>query len=159
MLRQIFKITIALFYFNSILNAYTIDRGTDLLNAVNQQNFEKVKELIYSGVDINEKGKVGTTPLIMATAWSNLKMVKYLIKHGANLHDKSDRGSSIIHSASMNKNPAILKYLLKTYKLNVNDRGKRYCTPLDISLRTNALQNHGTLENARLLLLNGAKKV
>lgn len=158
MLRQIFRITLTLFYFYSIANAYTIDKGTNLLNTVDQQNFEKVKELINSGVNINEKGKVGITPLIMATAWSNLEMVDYLIKHGANLNDKTDRGSSIIHSASMNKNPSILKYLLKNFKLNVNDRGKRYCSPLDISLRANALQNNGTLENARLLLEYGAKE-
>jgi len=63
MARKIFGIMLALFYFNSTANAYTIDRGTDLLNAIDQQNFEKVKELINSSVDINEKGKTGITPL------------------------------------------------------------------------------------------------
>lgn len=158
MLRQIFKITLALFYFSSISNAYTIDKGTELLNAVDKQNFEKVKELINSGVDINEKGKVGFTPLILAAGWGDVKMVKYLINNGANLNLKANRGFGVIHRASMNKNPAVLKYLLKNFQLNVNDRSKRYCSPLDFSLRNNALQNYGTLENAKLLITNGAKK-
>ena len=158
MSQKIFGIVFTLFCFNSTLNAYEITKGTKLLDAVSQQNFEKVKKLMDSGVDVNEKGKVGFTPLITATGWGDLKIVKYLINHGAEVNATTNKGTSVIHYSSINKDPSVLKFMLKNFKLNVNDKTKTHCSPLDFSLRMNALQDHGTLDNTRLLLENGAKK-
>ena len=158
MFQQIIKIILILFSFNSIVSALVIDKGGDLHNAVDQKNFYKVKELIESGADINKKGKVGFTPLILAAGWGDVEMVKYLIDNGANLDSKANPGFGVIHRAAMNKNPAVLKYILENFQFDVNDRSKHYCSPLDYSLRMNALQSNGTLENARLLLKNGAQE-
>lgn len=157
MTQKLLKIIFIFFYFNLTLNA-NFDKGTELLNAVNQKKFKEVKKLIESGANVNGKGKVGFTPLLLAAGWGNVEMVDYLIKNGANLDAKSNRGFGLIHRAAMNKNPAVIKYLLKNYKFNVNDKGKQYCSPLRYALGYNALQNNGTLENARLLFEYGAKK-
>ena len=136
----------------------TEDKGGELLNAVYKNDFVEVKRLVESGTDINEKGILGYTPLLFACASENLRMVQYLIKHGADMNAQTNSGFGVIHKASMNKNPIILKYLLENYSLDTNDRGEKYCSPLDFSLRNNALQNYGTLENAKLLFKYGAKK-
>jgi len=134
------------------------NKGGELLNAVANNDFVEVKRLVESDIDINEKGIVGYTPLLFACASDNLTMVQYLIKHGADMNRKTNSGFGIIHKASMNKNPIILKYLLENYRLDTNDKGEKYCSPLDFSLRYNALQAYGTLENAKLLFKYGAKK-
>lgn len=150
--------TLIIIYFNSILIAYTIDKGSELLNAVDQKDIIKVKKLIKAGANVNKKGKVGFTPLLLASGWGDVEMVSYLIDNGARLDSRANPGFGVIHRASMNKNPSVLKYLLENFKFNVNDRANEYCSPLDYSLRNNALQNNGTLKNAKLLIQHGAKK-
>jgi hypothetical protein len=142
---------------SGVAHAYD-DKGSALINAVDQKQFSKVKQLLESGADINEKGKVGFSALLTAVGWGDVQMVDYLIKQGADLKAKSDRSFGVIHRAAMNKNPKVLKYLLSNYTFDVNDRGKRYCSPLDFALRANALQDNGTLQNAQLLLEYGAKE-
>ena len=138
----------------STLNAF--DKGSPLMNAVDNQNFEEVVKLVESGANINQKNEIGFTALLFATGWGDVKMVKYLIEHGASLDAKANRGFGVIHRAAMNKDSSILKYLLENYTLNVNDRAKNYCSPLSYALKNNALQNNGSLDNARLLLAKGA---
>jgi hypothetical protein len=128
------------------------------MNAVDNQNFEEVVKLVESGVNINQKNKIGFTALLIATGWGDVKMVKYLIEHGASLDAKANLGFGVIHRAAMNKNSSVLRYLLENYTLDVNDKGKNYCSPLSFALKYNALQNGGSLENAQLLITKGAQK-
>ncbi|WP_320034362.1 ankyrin repeat domain-containing protein [Halarcobacter sp.] len=140
----------------STLNGF--DKGSPLMNAVDQQNFEEIVNLVEKGVDINKKNKLGFTALLYAVGWGDLKTVKYLINKGASLKSRANRGFGVLHRAAMNKNEEIIKYLLENYSFDVNDRGKSYCSPLDFSLRNNALQKNGTLNATKLLLKYGAKK-
>ncbi len=137
---------------------HAFDRGSPLLNAVDNRNFEEVVRLVESGADVNIKNEIGFTPLLYAAGWGDIKMVKYLIDNGADLDARANLGFGVLHRAAMNKDPSVLKYLLKHYAFDVNDRGKSYCSPLDYALRDNALQSGGTLESAQILLTYGAKK-
>jgi len=51
-------------------------------------NRTKVEFLFEHGVDINEKGVYGYTPLISACRSENIALVKYLIEHGADINAK-----------------------------------------------------------------------
>lgn len=155
-MKNILIVSIILLLLITTLNAF--DKGSPLMNAVDNQNFEEVVKLVESGVDINQKNDIGFTALLFATGWGDVKIVKYLIEHGASLDAKANIGFGVIHRAAMNKNSSVLKYLLENYTLNINDRAKSYCSPLDFALRGNALQEGGSLENARLLIAKGAQE-
>jgi len=159
MLQDFFKVLSIMFFLGVTLQATNQeDEGKKLFEAVHQNNFEEVKILVESGANVNARDKIGYTPLLTVANTDNLEIFKYLVEHGADINARVNSKFGVLHKASMNKNPIILKYLLEEYTLNTNDRGKRYCSPLDFSLRNNALQNNGTLENAQLLLAHGAKK-
>ena len=49
------------------------------------ENFEEVKELVESGVEINAQDQDGNTPLHFASLGGNCKIVNYLIDHGSNI--------------------------------------------------------------------------
>lgn len=130
------------------------DIQTRLNLAVNEQNFKRVRELVESGHDVNERGKVGYTPLMSAAGMKNFRIVKYLVEHGADINAKLRSGWSVLHRAAMSKNSDILKYLIKKgIKMDAKDRYG--CTPMDSAFRNNALQTGGSLENAKTLIKNG----
>jgi hypothetical protein len=130
------------------------DTQTKLNLAVNEQNFERVRELVESGYDVNKRGKVGYTPLMSAAGMKNFKIVQYLVEHGADINARLRSGWSVLHRAAMSKNPKILRYLIKKgIRMDVKDRYG--CTPMDSAFRNNALQRGGSLENAKTLIENG----
>ena len=65
-------------------------------------------------------------------------------------------GFGVIHRAAMSKNPEILKYII-TKGGDVNRITKSSCSPFHSAISNNALQNYGSLENAKTLLKHGAK--
>lgn len=136
---------------------FVIAEVSPLFEAVDKQDPAQVMRLVDAGAGVNEKGKVGFTPLILAAGLENKQIVIYLVNHGADVNARADRGFGVLHRAAMSENPEILRFLI-TKGLNVNDHGRRYCTPLDFALRMNALQSRGSLENARTLLNHGARK-
>jgi ankyrin repeat protein len=152
MLQGFFKVLSIMFFLGVALEATNQeDEDMKLFNAIDQNNFEEVKRLVELGANVNARDKIGYTPLLISANTDNLEIFKYLVEHGADINAGVDSKFGVLHKASMNQNPIILKYLLEAYTLNTNDRGKGYCSALDFSLRNNALQNNGTLENAQLL--------
>ncbi len=137
-----------------VLHSKNSDTQTELNLAVNEQNFEKVRMLVESGYDVNERGKVGYTPLMSAAGLQNLEIVKYLVEHGADMNAKLRGGWSVLHRAAMSKNPEILKFLIKK-RVKMNAKTRYGCTPMDTAFRYNALQEGGSLENVKTLLENG----
>jgi uncharacterized protein len=60
-------------------------KNTPLIEAVKTGQLETVKELIASGVDVNESGEQGWTPLNWAAGQGHLEIVKLLVANGADL--------------------------------------------------------------------------
>ena len=59
-----------------------------LTEAVAQNNFAKVEELLKNGATINDKDCFGMMPLEYAVRNGNVKMMEYLIQAGANVDAK-----------------------------------------------------------------------
>ena len=58
---------------------------TALMDAVNQNNADKVKGLIAQGVDINEKDSSGDAPLVIAAYKGYDEIVRLLLEAGADV--------------------------------------------------------------------------
>ncbi|WP_148868523.1 ankyrin repeat domain-containing protein [Tenacibaculum adriaticum] len=65
-------------------------------------NYEAVKAMIESGVDINKKS-TGLTPLMFAARYNKAKIAKLLIERGAKLKVKSDNGFTALKYAQLSK--------------------------------------------------------
>lgn len=63
-----------------------ITKNDSLCSAVKSGDIDKVKYLIDHGIDINEKDKSGSTPMIHAVWKNRLDIVKLLIENGSDLN-------------------------------------------------------------------------
>ena len=64
--------------------------GTELLRAVEDEDLQRVTELLNEGADVNYRGMVGETPLMVAAYNVDLNMIRLLLEKGA---DKTIRSS------------------------------------------------------------------
>lgn len=72
-----------------------------IIVAIKDNSFEIVKELIESGININEKYKLGITPLMVAAEFNSFEVAKLLIANGADVNAKDEQGDSPIAFAAM----------------------------------------------------------
>jgi SH3-like domain-containing protein len=98
----------------------------DLLDAVNNQNFEELKDAIKNGADINVKDKDGSTALMSFSKWGYLEIGKYLIEKGADINAKDNDGWTTLMIVSLNGRLEIVEYLVeKGVDINIkNNEGK-----------------------------------
>lgn len=108
---------------------------TELCLVCEHGDFASIKYIIGFGVDINEKGKFGNTPLMLACSRdkleNKLQIIKYLIERGANPLEKNNRGNDCFDDLfEYVKNFEIIKYLIESVsdlneKNKIIDRGLR----------------------------------
>jgi len=78
-------------------NTYTIesitvnDEISSLCKAVIKGDVDKVRSLIATGAELNEKA-LGLTPAMYAARYNKAEVLKVLLLNGANLNIKSDQG-------------------------------------------------------------------
>ena len=102
----------------------------ELFKAVDNENLEKVKKIIKSGVDVNSMFKIGWTPLMKAIITKNKEMIKTLIDAGANVNAKSsDMGFTPIMIAIGHDFVGITKILLNN-GADISIKDKEGHTPL-----------------------------
>lgn len=105
--------------------------AADLLdNAVLEGQSDVASLLIEHGVDVNAKGKSGSTPLGEAALKGRVELARLLLKHGARV-DAADRfGSTPLHDAALSGNRAVVELLLAAgAPVNARDR-ESGATPL-----------------------------
>ena len=66
----------------------------ELYKAVSNCNLDKIKSLIKSGVDINECGSNGNTPLHKAIMMENIPVVRLLLTNCTQLFIKNKKGKT-----------------------------------------------------------------
>lgn len=75
-----------------IIESITVnDEISSLCKAVIKGDVDKVRSLIATGAELNEKS-LGLTPAMYAARYNKAEVLKVLLLNGANLNIKSDQG-------------------------------------------------------------------
>lgn len=88
-------------YYGFTPNATNRHGFTRLHNAVEEGDFQTIKDLIADGADVNAQASSywHTTPLISAIQHEHYKAVSYLLEHGADANLVDKNGAAPIHAA------------------------------------------------------------
>ena len=104
-----------------------------ILKAAKAGNVQRMKRLVESGVDVNEKDDNNTTVLHYAARSGSLEMVKYLVEHGAMVTTEHKQGqSTVLYSACDKGNDLVVEYLLQHGAIQDIDDDEP-CSPLSIA--------------------------
>ncbi|XP_046365594.2 ankyrin repeat domain-containing protein 17-like [Haliotis rufescens] len=128
------------------------DYGDNILHwACRGGHFGMVRYLLseYS-LDINSRGKYGSTPLMKAASDGHRDVFEFLVSKGANVSQVDDNGDNTLHWACRWGHLGMTRYLLSEYSVDINSRGKCGSAPLMIAAY------HGHREVFRFLVSKGA---
>ena len=85
---------------------------TELYNAVETGDVDKIRNLLASGVDINSRNDNGRTPLFLATIEGHIDVIRVLLAAGADVDIPDDRDMTPLFIASMLARADIVQALL-----------------------------------------------
>ncbi len=74
----------------------------NIVDYAEKDDFDKVKECIKKGVDVNTRNKNGNTALLFAVMRGHSEIV-YLVENGANINMEDEYGNTALTLASGNK--------------------------------------------------------
>ncbi|XP_046560779.1 putative ankyrin repeat protein RF_0381 [Haliotis rubra] len=94
-------------------------------------NLEIVK-FIHSQniIDIDSRGRNGTTPLMSAALFGKKEVFRFLMKKGADISKEDDDGENILHASCQGGNVDIVKHVLTRKVLYTNSTDNNGITPL-----------------------------
>jgi ankyrin repeat protein len=80
----------------AVVNAFSVDScGNNMLDyAVTNSDIDVIKYLVEEGVDVNNSGENGDTPLITAAYFEKYKICCYLLMMGADGRKENNNGIS-----------------------------------------------------------------
>lgn len=84
-----------------------------LIDAVNAQDYDRVLDLLQSGMDPRISDKYNRTPLHVASTKLNAAIAKALIDHGADVNVEDTLGNTPLHLACISGRVAIVGVLLR----------------------------------------------
>lgn len=90
-----------------------LEGNTKLMNAIIDKDYTEARRLIREGVDVNERSRMGSTPLICAAGRGNLPIVKLLVSKEAEIDAMvPEEGATAISTAAACGHLHIVKYLV-----------------------------------------------
>lgn len=93
--------------------ASTQDSSCDaVLDAIRKKKYDKVKELVDKGSDVNCADSVGNTLLIIAASFENIDLTKWLINKGAKVSLTNRYKGDALTEAVRRGNVELIKYLI-----------------------------------------------
>ncbi|MBW1743404.1 MAG: ankyrin repeat domain-containing protein [Deltaproteobacteria bacterium] len=107
--------------------------SSELFEAIQSNNLERVKELVAQGVDLNVRDSRGNTPLtrVIKYEMGRLSIVEVLISGGADVNAKDRvRGGTPLHLAVAGGHKEVVKLLIAS-GADLNAKNRRDITPLD----------------------------
>lgn len=106
----------------------------DVYSAAMDGNLELVKKHIESNPSlVNQKNKVGRTPIFFAASHGRTDILNYLLSKGAKVNVSDNNGNTPLHSAAMGREMTIIDILISR-GANVNSRNKNGETPLILAV-------------------------
>lgn len=111
------------------------DKEYKLLMSVINGQYQKVKELLDLGVNINIGAKSGMSLLMLACQENRGSIVKLLLDRGVGFNLRGTEGRSAIFAAIVNKSYNCVKHLLNMRNIRVDIPDFNGCYPLTEALR------------------------
>lgn len=129
----------------------SVEYEQPLLNAVSNEDFEQVKDLIAKGANVNAKDKNygEATALHVAVDGGNMEIVKYLLDMGAKINARDQQRRTPLMSIDFDATPQLVRMLLD-HRAKVNAADAKGNTPLILAAE------YGNDEILRVLLDAGA---
>ena len=118
--------------------AISKDLSRDLLNAVQNNDPERVRYLLENGANVNVRDRNDYTPLHIAVKNNALKIVQLLLQYGADVNaaPKWFYRKTPLHIAVRNRNYELVELLIKHgADINAREGGKYDYTPLHIAIK------------------------
>lgn len=84
----------------------------ELVRAIYEGHFEKVKRLVQSNSDANYKDEGGWTPLHWATQERKTEIIQFLLSKGADINDRDYEGFSPLYQAASEGRIELVQFLL-----------------------------------------------
>src|SRR5215510_803507 len=120
-----------------------------LVDAVKNQDLEKVRALLGQHAEVNVRSEDGSTALLWAAHWNDLPTAELLVRAGANANVANDFRMTPLSQACTNASSALVDLLLKA-GANPNTPIATGETPVMTCART------GNAEAVRMLIVHGA---
>ena len=112
--------------------------STKLYSVIQERNLEKVKLLLKSGADVNEKNNSELAPIHLAILTGDLRFLKILVEHGADLDAQDLYGYTALHLAVLNNDLKTADYLISNgANISVTAKG---VSPLMHSYYSNSVE-------------------
>ncbi|XP_067653193.1 ankyrin-3-like [Haliotis asinina] len=105
---------------STILHWAWFGRSVEIVNFILMQNI----------VDINEKNRVGITPVMLAADAGEREAFDILVQKGADLSAIDDHGDNILHWACRGGNVKIVNFILMRNNVDINRKGRGGLTPV-----------------------------
>ena len=102
----------------------------DLHSAVILGDYDKVKQLLQEGSDIEAVGDGNWRPLHYAIDYDRLRIFRLLLEKGADASAKTANNCTTLHRAALNGNGAMVTELLESKQCDPNDRTHNQWTPM-----------------------------
>lgn len=85
---------------------------TSLIRAIKISDEDRVRTLMYAGVNVNERNYAGITPLTIAAEKGNMNILKMLVEKKANVNAPSSYGVTPLIAAAAAGNAEAVSYLI-----------------------------------------------
>ncbi|XP_067653208.1 putative ankyrin repeat protein RF_0381 [Haliotis asinina] len=105
---------------NNILHVACMEGNLGIVKYIHSQKI----------IDIESRGRNGTTPLMSAAMFGKKDVFSFLMKIGADISKEDDDGENILHVSCQGGNVDIVKYVLKHNVLYINSTDDKGIAPL-----------------------------
>ncbi|XP_046563927.1 uncharacterized protein LOC124272766 [Haliotis rubra] len=107
------------------------NREATLHEACQGGRLDAVTHIVTRGLaDINCRGRLGRTPLMVAARGGYLSIVNFLIRHDCEISEVDDYNDTVLHVACMSRNVDVVKRILSQNTVNMEKKGRYAWTPV-----------------------------